>query len=145
MTAEIDVVLRYFQRCRERSTSIVSMYAEDGEFFDCAGPTTIIGRDDIAKYVFGPIFTAFPDFRCDDKVRHIMSHNGVVAAELVITGTHSGEFLGCPASGNRVAWNTTGIWEVNSDGLIAREAYYWDTDTVREQLATRGEPRRRAP
>lgn len=134
MSTEIDVVLRYFQRCREHSTSIVEMYADDAEFFDCAGPSTFRGRAAIAQNVFEPIFTAFPDFRCDDQVRHIVAMNGVVAAELVISGTHRGEFLGCQATGNFVTWPTTGVWEVNAAGQISREAFYWDAESLRKQL-----------
>jgi steroid delta-isomerase-like uncharacterized protein len=127
-------VLRYFARCAERDASIVEMYTEDAVFFDCAGPTTFTGRQAIREHVFEPIFTAFPDFRCDDQVRHIMSDSGVVMAELVISGTHLGEFLGHLPTSKPVSWNTTGVWEITRDGLIRREAYYWDADTLAKQL-----------
>lgn len=110
------------------------MYTEDAVFFDCAGPTTYTGRGAIREHVFEPIFTAFPDFRCDDQVRHIISQRGVVMAELVITGTHEGDFLGYAPTRKRVSWNTTGVWEITDDGLIRREAYYWDVDTLRQQM-----------
>ncbi|MGI9161740.1 MAG: ester cyclase [Mycobacterium sp.] len=137
-TPEIDVVLRYFARCAEGNPAIVDMYTPDAEFFDCAGPTTFTGQNAIRHNVFEPIFAAFPDFRCHDQVRHIMSNDGVVMAELVISGTHRGEFLGCPPTQRPVSWNTTGVWEITTDGLIRREAYYWDIDTVRGQLLTAG-------
>jgi steroid delta-isomerase-like uncharacterized protein len=110
------------------------MYTEDAEFFDCAGPTIYTGRAAIAEHVFEPLFTAFPDFRCDEHVRHLISDGGVVMAELVITGTHQGNFLERPPTHKQVSWNTTGVWEITHDGLIRREAYYWDVDTLRQQL-----------
>ncbi|MGY4711905.1 ester cyclase [Mycolicibacterium sp. CBM1] len=131
---DIDVVRRYFARCAEHDCDIVEMYTEDAEFFDCAGPETFTGRRAIAEHVFAPLFAAFPDFRCDQRVRHIIGAGGVVMAELVITGTHEGDFLGCAASHKPVSWNTTGVWEITPDGLISREAYYWDVDTLRRQL-----------
>lgn len=110
------------------------MYTEDAVFFDCVGPTSYTGRQAIREQVFEPIFTAFPDFRCDNQVRHIMSQGGVVMAELVITGTHMGEYLGHQPTNKPVSWNTTGVWEITGDGLIRREAYYWDAETLAKQL-----------
>ena len=55
-------------------------------------------------------------------------------AELVITGTQEGEYLGQPPSGRRVRGNTTGVWEISDEGLIRREAYYWDASTLADQL-----------
>jgi steroid delta-isomerase-like uncharacterized protein len=110
------------------------MYTEDAVFFDCAGPETFTGRAAIRDNVFEPLFAAFPDFHCHDQVRHIISEGGVVMAELVITGTHKGEFLGLPPTNRRVSWNTTGVWEITEKGLIQREAYYWDLETLLRKL-----------
>jgi len=133
-TTAIDVVLSYFARCADRDASIVEMYTEDAEFFDCVGPSLFTGHAEIREHVFEPIFTAFPDFRCDDQVRHIVSDRNVVMAELVITGTHEAHYLGHPPTHRQVSWNTSGVWEITDDGLIRREAFYWDAATLTAQL-----------
>src|SRR6202035_3051816 len=92
------------------------------------------GRQRIRAEVFEPLFAALPDFRCDHKIRHIVGERGVVFAELEIEGTHHGPFLGREATGQVIRWPTTGVWELDPNGRITREAYYWDRQSVAAQL-----------
>lgn len=133
--AEIAVVLEYFRRCGNQDPSVVDMYAKDAEFFDCVGPTVTIGRSAIWSNVFEPLFEGLPDFSCNHAIRHLVASQGTVMAELEIRGTHSGLFLGFAPTGHAITWPTTGVWSIDSDGLITREAYYWSLEVVMRQLA----------
>lgn len=130
----VAAVWAYFRRCGKIDPTIVELYTEDAIFFDASGPETIVGRDRILQECFEPLFAAFPDFHCDHRVRHIVASGGVVLAELEIEGTHRGPFLGHDATGRLISWPTTGVWELSAAGLITREAYYWDRESVSSQL-----------
>ena len=132
--AEIAVVLEYFRRCGIQEPSVIDMYAKDAEFFDSVGPTITVGRGEIWSNVFQPLFGGLPDFSCDHAIRHMVAHQGTVMAELEIRGTHRGLFLGFAPTGRVIAWPTAGVWSIRSDGLITREAYYWNLEVVTRQL-----------
>lgn len=63
---------------------------------------------------------AFPDLH--DEVLLILAEGDLVSAHQRWTGTHSGEFLGVPATGKAVAFTTTAILRIEGD-LIAQA---WD-------------------
>ena len=76
---------------------------------------------------FRMLFAAFPDFRMD--VEDVIASGDKAVARVRVTGTHKGEFLGIPATGNSVAVNVIDIIRFSDDGL-ARE--HWG---VLDQLA----------
>lgn len=63
---------------------------------------------------------AFPDLH--DEVLLDLAEGDLVAAHQRWTGTHSGEFLGVPATGRAVAFTTTAILRIEGE-LIAQA---WD-------------------
>jgi len=66
------------------------------------------------------LHTAFPDIQYT--LFDIASEGDLVAARLVITGTQEGDFMGIPATDNRVAAATINFWRVE-DGLLAE---HWE-------------------
>lgn len=61
------------------------------------------------------------------------AHGDQVVAEWVATGTHTGPFLGYPASGQ--TFNMRGMTVVTRrDGLIVKESLYYDLNEARRQL-----------
>jgi steroid delta-isomerase-like uncharacterized protein len=66
------------------------------------------------------VFTAFPDLKA---VPHdVIAEGDRVAARLEYTATHQGTFLGIPATGRPVNFQSIDIWRVE-DGLLAE---HWD-------------------
>jgi steroid delta-isomerase-like uncharacterized protein len=66
------------------------------------------------------VFTAFPDLKV---VMHdVVAEQDRVAARLEYTATHQGTFLGIPATGHTVNFQSIDIWRVE-DGLLAE---HWD-------------------
>jgi predicted ester cyclase len=52
-----------------------------------------------AKQFFGMVHQAFPDLHAE--VHDVIADGDLVAARVIYTGTHQGEFLGIPATGKQ--------------------------------------------
>jgi steroid delta-isomerase-like uncharacterized protein len=72
---------------------------------------------DTPRQMFAMVFAAFPDFRI---VIHDMLQDGdKVASRVTFSGTHQGDFMGIPASGNRVEWDVIDIMQFRDDQAVA--------------------------
>jgi steroid delta-isomerase-like uncharacterized protein len=76
--------------------------------------------------------TAFPDLNIT--VGEMLADGDKVAYRLNVTGTHTGEFMGIPATGRRIAITETHIDQV-ANGRIARHDGDWDQMGMLQQLA----------
>ena len=74
---------------------------------------------------------AFPDLRAH--IEDIVAADDRVALRLRFRGTHSGEFLGIPATGHPVEYVSHEFYRV-ADGLIAEEWICSDMATLFRQL-----------
>ena len=86
------------------------------DFFDHSAPPGAPGGLDGVKMIFGMFREGFPDvkFTIDD-----MRAEGDVVATLVHgEGTHTGNFMGIPPSGNHAVWRSVGFFRV-TDGKIS--------------------------
>lgn len=66
------------------------------------------------------VFTAFPDLKA--VLHDVIAEGNRVAARLEYSATHQGTFLGIPATGRPVNFQSIDIWRV-ADGLLAE---HWD-------------------
>ena len=74
---------------------------------------------------------AFPDLRAE--IEDIVAADDRVALRLRFRGTHSGEFLGIPATGRPIEYVSHEFYRV-ADGLIAEEWICSDMATLFRQL-----------
>jgi steroid delta-isomerase-like uncharacterized protein len=74
-------------------------------------------KDGVVQY-FRIMLAAFPDMRMD--VQDAFAGGDKAVARLRVSGTHQGEFMGIPATGNPVSVNLIDITRFGDDGL-ARE------------------------
>lgn len=75
---------------------------------------------------------AFPDLQAH--IDDIFAAQDRVAVRLTLRGTHSGEFLGVPATGRRVEYVSHEFYRV-ADGLIAEEWICSDMATLMRQIS----------
>lgn len=77
--------------------------------------------------------TAFPDMvvRVDDAV----VEGPVAAVHATWHGTHTGAFLGQPATGRSVTFQAIVIWRFDDQGRIVRRTAHVDRGAIAEQLA----------
>jgi steroid delta-isomerase-like uncharacterized protein len=74
---------------------------------------------------------AFPDLQAD--IDDIFGARDQVAMRLTFRGTHSGQFLGFPASGRTIGYVSHEFYRI-ADGLIAEEWICSDMATLYRQL-----------
>ena len=87
-------------------------------------------RDGVRQF-FEMMRSAFPDFRID--VEDMLVEGDKVAVRMQMSGTHQGEFLGMPGSGQR--FSTTGIDIVRVvDGKAVEHWGATDTLAMMQQL-----------
>lgn len=94
------------------------------------------GRE-ASKAMIAMMRSAFPDFRAD--VDELLQDGNKVIARARFSGTHQGEFMGMPATGNAFDINVIDIIEFQGDKAIA----HWgvmDTAKMMEQLGVGGPP-----
>lgn len=74
---------------------------------------------------FGPFLAAFPDMAHD--VQQVAADGDLVAARVVATGTHQGEFMGIVPTGREVTWTALAIFRIE----CGRIAEHWsEVDSV---------------
>ena len=83
-------------------------------------------KDGVVQY-FRILLAAFPDMRMD--VQDVIASGDKAVARVRVSGTHEGEFMGIPPTGNQVSMNLIDITRFGDNGL-ARE--HWG---VADQLA----------
>ena len=89
------------------------------------------------KAMIAMMHSAFPDFRAD--VEEILQDGNKVIARARFSGTHQGDFMGMPATGNRFDISVIDIIEFDGDKAIG----HWglmDTAAMMQQLGVGGPP-----
>jgi steroid delta-isomerase-like uncharacterized protein len=69
------------------------------------------------RQLFAMMLAAFPDFRVT--VHELLQDGDKVVARVTFSGTHEGEFMGVPASGNQVEWSVIDILQFRDDQAVA--------------------------
>jgi steroid delta-isomerase-like uncharacterized protein len=70
-----------------------------------------------ARQMFMMLFAAMPDFHVT--VHDMLQDEDKVAVRATFSGTHQGDFMGVPASGNRVEWPVIDILQFRDDKAVA--------------------------
>lgn len=104
------------------------------EFIDYSPSGRVQNRDGYRQGI-QELYRAFPDFmgQIDDLV--IDSTKGKVSIRWTAFGTHNGEFLGVPATGQRIHFKGIEIIEIKNHQVIARWGE-WDGLDIKEQLTS---------
>lgn len=89
------------------------------------------GREANRRF-WAAFFTALPDLTAT--MEDLVISGDRVAGRFTYRGTHTGEFLGIPATGHRVEMRSIDIWRVE-DGMFAE---HWDELNTLELLQQMG-------
>jgi steroid delta-isomerase-like uncharacterized protein len=117
----------------EQARVLDETFATEGVFYDVVpGVAHLEGLDGVAGF-YDNLFAVLPDMHI--KITHKYDVPGCCVREGVVTGTHSAEFAGVPASGNFVSFPFCGLYIFGEDPtrLLAERAY-WDNDGLIKQL-----------
>ncbi len=88
------------------------------------------GKDAVRGF-YRELWNALPDVKLT-LLRHVIDEHCLVE-ESIVYGTHQGEWVGLPPSGNRVEFGLVIFFPV-SDGLFTGEKLYFDGASVLRQI-----------
>lgn len=126
------VVRRYVDQVQNKGNidSVERFIAADAT--DHTPPPGVPGTREGATQVFRMIRAGFPDH--DASIIHIVAEGDLVAVYKTFTGTHTGEFLGVPATGKRATIRVMDFVRVQ-DGKITD---HWNIVDVAGLMAQLG-------
>lgn len=90
------------------------------------------------RLFYEQLMKALPDLAIEVQRRHVTDE--VVVLEVIIRGTHQGDWRGLPATGRRVEFPLCGVYTFDSEDRLAGEKIYYDRGTVLRQLGVFHEP-----
>jgi steroid delta-isomerase-like uncharacterized protein len=90
------------------------------------------GADEV-RALLEMLFTAFPDVH--GEVRKLHHADEAVFCDVLITGTHLGDYLGVPPTGQPVRFRLASVFDFQGDQLV-NETIYYDNATVLRQMGT---------
>jgi len=95
------------------------------------------GRDGVRQF-YKQLMAALPDLEIEVRQRYVADE--AILVEVMIRGTHLGEWKGLPATGRRVELPLCGIYTFDAEDRLAGERIYYDRGTVLRQLGVFHEP-----
>jgi steroid delta-isomerase-like uncharacterized protein len=95
------------------------------------------GRNGVRLF-YEQLMKALPDLEIEVQRRHVA--DDAILVEVMIRGTHLGEWRGLPATGRRVEFPLCGVYTFDGNDRLAGEKIYYDRGTVLRQLGIFHEP-----
>ena len=86
---------------------------------------------DAMKEFMGMFFAAFPDL--DSTIDLLVAEGDIAAGRMTTTGTHTGDFMGIPATGKRVSYTETHIVRI-ANGIAVEHWGNQDDMAMMQQL-----------
>jgi steroid delta-isomerase-like uncharacterized protein len=129
--ANIELVRAGFQAFNGGDADECLAHASAGLIINLAEVPEPLGRD-LWRQGFEMLKNAFPDLQAH--IEDIFAAQDKVAVRLRFRGTHSGEFLGIPATGRSIEYVSHEFYRI-ADGLIAEEWICSDMATLLRQLS----------
>ena len=91
----------------------------------------IAGHDGVRGF-YADVFRGFPDVHVDVIQRHVADE--VIILEAMISGTHTNEYRGTPATGRQVQHPLCTVFSFDDNDRITGERVYFDNAIVLKQL-----------
>jgi steroid delta-isomerase-like uncharacterized protein len=130
------VVRRHFESETAQDFDVTLATFDHPHYEVIATQTVYDGAEEVMNY-YTMTRTAFPDQRHDNVRLH--HTDDAVIAEFDLLGTHLGELMGIPATGNSFRCPVIAIFFFDGE-KIANERIYFDTMTVMSQLGLAASP-----
>lgn len=94
-------------------------------------PPGVPSGKEAPKMLFGMMLEAFPDLHAT--VNHLLADGDMVTMHMTWSGTHEGEFMGIPATGNTFSINVIDINQI-VDGQVVAHWGVMDQMSMMQQL-----------
>lgn len=119
---------------------ILSTFGNGAQYEDEAWGENYKGRDGVRQF-YEQLMQALPDVKIEILRQHVT--DDAILLEVIIRGTHLGDWRGLPATGRRIEFPLCGVYTFDSDDRLAGERIYYDRATVLRQLGVFHEPETR--
>lgn len=139
MTSNEQLIRNFYNVAETDIPSFVSLYTDDGYFYDVSSGTKYFG-DDITTFTKG-FATAFPDVHRE--IQAVYVTGDVVSVELSINGTHNGPLQlptgTIPPTGHKVSIPCADVFHLK-DGKVQSFHCYMAATIMLGQLGVQGAP-----
>jgi steroid delta-isomerase-like uncharacterized protein len=125
------VVRRFIEEVQNKKNMDVFDELNAEDFVNLSAPPGMPTDREGGKMYLGGFLSAFPDSKVT--VDDMIAEGDRVATKKTLTGTHTGEFMGIPASGNRVTLQFVDILRLR-DGRIIEHWLSMDQLSFMQQL-----------
>lgn len=116
---------------------ILGTFGQAAQYDDEAWSEHYHGLEGVREF-YQQLMAALPDLEIEVQKQHVAEE--AILAEVMIRGTHLGEWKGLPATGRRVEFPLCGVYTFDRDDRLAGERIYYDRATVLRQLGVFHEP-----
>jgi steroid delta-isomerase-like uncharacterized protein len=139
MASPKDPMLREFRVIDEKGPGAVEdicdLFTDDCILEDTSSREVVRNREGLREYCT-ELLRIFPDFHVEPA--EIYEDGKTAVMVLNLSGTHSAEFLGEPASGKRIEWRAVAVYRCNDElTKVHYETFAYDTGIILRQI--RGE------
>ena len=136
MASSKDPMLKEFrvidQKGFDAVEDICDLFTDDCILEDTSSKTFVRGREGLRAYC-KELLTIFPDFHVDPE--EIYEDGRTAVMVLKLSGTHSADFLGHPASGKKIEWRAVAVYRCNDDCTkVHYETFAYDTGIIVRQI-----------
>ena len=111
-----EVVRRFVEEVQNNKDAAAFDELNDPEFVNLSAPPGMPTDREGGKMFLWSFFAAFPDSRWT--IDEMIAEGDLVATKKTFTGTHTGEFAGVPASGNRVTLTYVDILRLREGRIV---------------------------
>lgn len=116
---------------------VLGTFGETARYDDEPWDEHYTGLDEVRLF-YGQLMNALPDLEIAVQRRHIAED--AILVEVVIRGTHLGDWRGLPATGRRIEFPLCGVYTFDAEDRLAGERIYYDRGSVLRQLGVFHEP-----
>jgi steroid delta-isomerase-like uncharacterized protein len=136
--ARIAIVEQHIRLENEHNLAgVLETFGDAAHYDDEAWGEHYRGSDGVRSF-YEQLMRALPDLEIDVQRRHVAED--AILVEVIIRGTHLGEWRGLPATGRRVEFPLCGVYTFDAEDRLAGERIYYDRATVLRQLGVFHEP-----
>jgi len=136
--ARLAIVDRHVRLENEHDLEgVLQTFGTTAQYDDEAWNEHYKGSNGVRRF-YEQLMKALPDLQIEVLRRHVA--DDAILLEVMIRGTHLGEWRRLPATGRRVEVPLCGVYSFDSDDRLAGERIYYDRATVLQQLGVFHDP-----
>ncbi len=137
-SARIEIVERHIRLENEHDLEgVLGTFGANARYDDEPWDEHYEGPNGVRRF-YEQLMNALPDLVIDVQRRHVT--DDAILVEVMIRGTHLGEWRGLPPTRRRIELPLCGIYTFDREDRLAGEKIYYDRGTVLRQMGVFHEP-----